>query len=180
MNPYESPNTTETRSPVSRASRFAGIVVYGSLGYALPLLIVVTLIYLRNGGSIAGLWAAIVGWHSFSLGMFMLGPSLVAMTMFGIAGYHGLFFWKEGSSPKRAALLGILVLIAVAVYSFVILNTTWMQWRRSPFVDALIYPAFVGSVPLLAFSAMVMRKAQANRAKSHPMDSNRGAVVPDE
>tara|TARA_R110002167_G_scaffold188552_1_gene390578 strand:+ start:271 stop:630 length:360 start_codon:yes stop_codon:yes gene_type:complete len=118
--------------------------MYGALGYVLPLLIVVTLIFSRNGGSIADLWASLIKWHSPSLGTYMLVPSIMAMTMFGIAGYDGLHFWKEGSSPKRVALLGILVLIAVTVYSVAVVYTILLHWRRSPLVDVLLYPTFVG------------------------------------
>ena len=177
MNPYEAPNATELCSPVGRASRLAGIVLYGALGYVLPLLIVVTLIFSRYGGSIADSWALLIEWHSPSLGTYMLVPSILAMTMFGIAGYDGLLFWKEGSSPKRAALLGILVLIAVTVYSVAVLYTSWMHWRRSPLVDALIYPAFVGSVPLVAHIVMVLQKIRANKTTKHAMDRSRGQGV---
>ncbi len=174
MNPYEAPIATQSFSNGSRASRFAGVVVYGIFGYVMPLLIVVALSFSRLGGSIADFWSSIIAWHSPSLGMLMLVPSILAMTMFGIAGYDGLLFWTEKASFKRAALLGILVLIAVAIYGVVLFYTSWMNWQRSQLVDALIYPAFVGSVPLVAHIAMVVQKLRTKKATNHAMDRSRG------
>lgn len=64
--------------------------------------------------------------------------------------------------PKRAALLGILVLISVAMYTVVMLYTTWLRWKRSAFVDAILYPAFVCAVPLVAYITMAVQKIRSS------------------